>query len=615
MNRITTTVARCTLLVLFLAGACQGAAPRITKLEPPNWWVGLPGPMLLLTGEGLAAARLRVVNAPGVRVTCTQPEPSGHYLFVCLEIDSAVRPQPLEVVVDTPQGSVGVRFSLLQRAGSHLPAPSLSGDEVIYLIMPDRFADGDPTNDCPPQSPGTCDRNLARAYHGGDLRGIRDHLSYLRDLGITAIWITPVYDNDNHSRQDYHGYGAVDFYAVDEHLGSLAALQDLVAEAHRQNMKVFLDVVANHTGPKHPWATLPVEPDWFHGSFEHHTRDAGFAPLIDPHAPPQMWRNALEGWFADILPDLNQDNPREARYLWQNALWWIEAANLDGFRLDTFPYVSRRFWSEYHRQIRRVFPDFPTIGEVFTPDPSVASFFAGDALRWDGIDSGVTTVFDFPLYFTLRNVILGDAPASHLEEVLQSDWLYPHPERLVTFLGNHDTTRFLGEPGSSKQKLKLAFSLLLTLRGNPQIYYGDEIGMTGGGDPDNRRDFPGGFPGDQHSAFIEQGRTADEQETFSHVQHVLRLRQQHAALRRGRQWHIASGKDFYAYAREDGSERLLMILNNASHRAQFHLELADTPLAAAHQLQPLLDASPARVSGSTADLDVAARSLAIYEVK
>ncbi len=589
------------------------AAPVVRKVEPPNWWVGMPNPMLLLSGENLGGARVKTA-ASGVRVVRAQAEATGNYLFVWLDVDPSAKPGPVHLELQTAQGSAVVPFSLQRRKSAGLRFSRLAGNDVIYLLMPDRFADGDPANDSPPQSPGTYDRARARAYHGGDLRGIRDHLPYLRDLGVTTLWITPIVDNDTHSPGDYHGYGAVDMYAVDEHLGTLAELQELVVEAHQQNIRVFLDFVANHLGPKHPWVNFPPEPGWFHGTAQNHVRDGAFAPLADPHAAPRLWRNALEGWFADILPDLNQENPHVARYIEQNALWWIEEGSFDGFRLDTFPYVSRKFWSEFHREIRRVYPDFPTIGEVFYPDPAVTSFFAGGQAR-EGIDSGVSTVFDFPFQAALRNVILRGAPASDLMDVLRRDWLYPHSDRLVTFLGNHDQVRFMSEPGSSIEKLKLAFSVLLTTRGNPQIYSGDEIGMRGGEDPDNRRDFPGGFPGDPRNAFTAEGRTAEQQEVFAHVQKLLRLRRQHEALRTGKQWHIDVGKDFYAYMREAGPDRLLIVFNNSERATTLRLAIQDTPLTSAREFHAISGAPPARLAVGEAELTMEPRSLAIYEVK
>ncbi len=592
------------------------SGPRIDRVDPPNWWIGLsPQPLLLVAGGNLSEATLKA-DVAGIRVAHTESSQDGRYLFVWLEIDPGMAPTVASLTVHTRQGSTQFHFPLEARRDAVTNFRGLSEDDCFYLIMPDRFADGDATNDRPPQSPGTYDRKKARAYHGGDLQGIRDHLPYLHDLGITALWLTPVYDNDNFSPQDYHGYGAVNYYAVDEHLGTLRDLQELVAAAHRVGIKVFLDQVPNHSGPRHPWVAAPPSPDWFHGTPEQHLVSRGrFDSVVDPHALARQSRELIEGWFAGILPDLNQENPRVEQYLIQNSLWWAEETGLDGFRLDTFPYVSRSFWAHWHKALFAAYPRLSTIGEVFDPDVTLTSFFAGGQTRFDGIDSGVTTLFDFPLAFALHDVILRGAPAHKLVEVLERDWLYPRPQLLVTFFGNHDVPRFISLPGSSKEKLKLAEALLLTLRGVPQLYYGDEIGMAGGGDPDNRRDFPGGFPDDPHNAFNPQQRTPDEQEIFSHVQTLLRLRRTHAALRRGRQWHLTWDESSYAFLRELPSERLLVVLNNSDKPRAVNLNFTDTPATGVRELEPLFAAKPAQVEADHTSVEVGPRSVAIYQAK
>jgi glycosidase len=604
--------------VLLLAANCAWASPpTVRKVEPPNWWIGLRDPMLLISGEGLSQATVRVTY-PGVRVLRSAPAANGRYLFVWLKILPSARPGTVALGIQSPEGSARADLPLARRRPPTTPGvfQGLSTDDVIYLIMPDRFADGDPANNQPPQSPGTYDRSRARAYHGGDLRGIHDRLPYLRDLGATALWLNPVYDNNNLSPNDYHGYGAVDYYAVDEHLGALSEFEELVKAAHLHGIKIFLDNVPNHCGPQHPWTEASPQPDWFHGTVEQHlAARSPFDPLTDPHSVPRQWRDVVEGWFANILPDLNQENPQVAEYLLQNSLWWVEQSGLDGFRLDTFPYVSRKFWSDWHRDLFRAYPHLSTFGEVFHPDVTVTSYFAGGQKREDGVDSGVSSLFDFPLYFTLRNVVLRGAPATELQQVLQRDWLYARPELLVTFLGNHDVRRFASEPGSSPEKLRLAFSLLLTLRGVPQLYSGDEIGMPGGDDPDNRRDFPGGFPGDPHNAFALEGRTAEEQQIFSHVQTLLRLRREHAALRNGRQRHLFADPTVYAFLRQTEGETLLVAFNNSDMPRRLTVELGDTPIRSAQALKPLFSARAAQIESGRAHMEVAARTVAIYEVR
>jgi len=632
------------LLLCFAVLACSSAAslanprqtdkeagPAVTKVEPPSWWVGLtPEVMLLLSGHDLDATHV-ACNLPALHVSRTQSTAGGKYLFIWLKIAVGAQSGTAVCRITAPKGMTSFELPLSARAPTLGKFQGLSQDDVMYLIMPDRFANGDPTNDEPAEAPGSHDRSKPRAYHGGDLRGIQNHLPYLRDLGVTTLWLTPVVKNG--AAQDYHGYGAVDLYAVDPHLGALKDYQELVAAAHKQGMKILFDAVPNHVGPKHPWAVNPPLPDWFHGTLEHHIDSfsplkgsfygkAGgqaigndpFESLIDPHATTPMRRNLTEGWFFGILPDVNTENPIVEQYLLQNSIWWAEISGLDGYRIDTFPYVGRKFWASWHAGLRRLYPYLTTIGEVFHPDPSVTSFFAGGVRRYDGIDSGLSTVFDFPTFFTLRDVLLRNAPTGRIADVLRHDALYAHPEMLVPFFANHDVPRFASAEGGTPAKLKLAFGLTLTLRGIPEIYYGDEIGMPGGGDPDNRRDFPGGWIGDANDAFTQAGRTRDQQEIFSYVQALLRLRREHAALRSGQLWHLASDESSYVFVRETEEERVVVAFNNADHSRELRIPLADTPVQRASAIGLLLGEARAELAKGEIRVAMPAQSLTIFSL-
>ena len=602
----------------------RAQAPVVEKVEPPNWWSGLPNPMLMITGEHLFGARVST-NTPGVRVTRVSDGLDGRYEFIWLEITGAAAPGTISLDLATEAGHREVNLPIETRNPAGI-APNGDGgfngfdaNDVIYLIMPDRFDDGDSRNNF--ADSGTYDRNAPRAYHGGDLRGIQQRLPYLKDLGVTTIWITPIYQNDDRTGKDYHGYSAFDLYAVEKHLGTLGDYQSLVKAAHQIGMKVLLDIVPNHVGPTNAWVNHPPSEHWFHGTRQKHlSTGSSFVSETDPHAPPKEWRNTVEGWFAGILPDLGTDDSITGQYLRQNALWWAETGALDGFRIDTFPYVDRAFWHDFHLDLHRTYPRFRTVGEVFNTDPTVTAFFVGGKTV-EGIDTGLDTVFDFPLYSTIRNVVLHDAPATTFEDVLRHDWMFPQPGNLVTFFGNHDTKRFMGEAGATSQKLELAFSLLLTLRGIPEIYYGDEIGMAGGDDPDNRRDFPGGFAGDAHDAFTSHGRTPAEQAVFTHVQNLLRLRREHAALRNGELIHIYSDDQILAYVRQlsgisgEVSEQLLIVMNNADRSKSVDLNISDTPIAKAHSITTLMGAEQAEfVSGAAIRVSLPSRSLAIYQL-
>jgi glycosidase len=634
------TLAGVALLFAFCAPSSLGQAqpsppadakaPVVRKVEPPSWWTNLtPYVMLLLSGHNLEATQVSC-NLQSIVVERTEATGAGDYLFVWLKLATGTRSGTAVCRIKTPTGTTSFELPLAERAMKLGKFQGLSHEDVIYLIMPDRFANGDPANDEPAGGGGTHDRSNPRAYHGGDLRGIREHLPYLKELGVTTLWLTPI--EKNGAEQDYHGYGAVDLYAVDPHLGTIRDYQELVAEAHKQGMKIFFDFVANHVGPKHPWVSEPPLPDWFHGTQQHHmdssdglnstfygkpekqksTNDP-FEALVDPHAPARMSRNLTDGWFFNVLPDLNTEKPEVADYLLQNSVWWAETSGLDGFRLDTFPYVPRKFWSDWHARLHQIYPYMTTIGEVFHPDASVTSFFAGGQRRFDRIDSGVDTLFDFPLYFTLRDVLLRNEPVGRIADVLRHDSLYVHPDVLVTFIANHDTPRFANAEGSSA-RLKLGLGLTLTLRGIPELYYGDEIGMPGAGDPDNRRDFPGGWLGDPKNAFTANGRTAEQQELFTYVQTFLRVRREHPALQSGRLWDLFSDETAYVFLRETEEERVVVAFNNSSEPRDLKIHVSDTPAQGAAGFKVLLGQAKADVSKGEVRIAVPAQSISIFLV-
>ncbi len=612
------------------------AKPVVQQTDPPNWWSGLPNPMLLLYGKNLMDAHV-YTSVHGISVRRTQVSANGHWVFVWLDIAS-VPPQHVDLLVRTPGGQTHVPYELDRRHAPTAGFQGFSSADVMYLIMPDRFADGDPTNDRLSQAPGTYDVGKPRAYHGGDLRGIQDRLDYIQKLGVTTLWITPLYQNDPLSAGDYHGYGATQMFAVNPHLGTLQEYEDLAQALHSRGMKLVLDTVPNHVGPKNPWVLDPPAPEWFHGTLAHHIEANGnFAPITDPHAPPAAYRQAVDGWFANVLPDLNQSNPLVKEYLIQNAIWWIESGTLDGLRLDTFPYVDRAFWQDFHTELHDIYPHLTTVGEIFNPDPTVVSYFSGGVKHAD-IDTGLYTPFDFPSYFALRQTLTGsiptgDKPMTALQNVQRQDWLYPHPERLATFLGNHDTERFMSEPGATAARMKIAFGLLATMRGMPQIYSGDEIAMSGGNDPDNRRDFPGGFPGDKNDAFIAAGRTPEQEAMHAWVQGLLQFRLRHESLKTGAQQDLLADDTGFVFARieaantpasqgtkpilaGDQGEIMLILTNKSNSPRTFHLDFSHTALQGVQSLDPVWNTKEhSSVNRNACDVAVGANQLIVMEAK
>ena len=374
------------MFLLVLPFGASGAVPMVSKVEPPNWWVGhtLNPVRLLIHGSGLQDG---TVGTPkGLTATKVRVNEGGTYLLVDVDISKSLAPGGYPLEINTHEGVTTAPFRLEMPLPTEGRFQGFSPDDVIYLIMSDRFANGDPSNDDPAISRGLFDRKNSHFYHGGDLAGVIQHLPYLKTLGVTALWLTPVYDNTNQPNRrqavegrataDYHGYGAVDYYAVDEHLGDLGLLRKLVDEAHAIGLKVIQDQVANHVGPDHPWVSDPPKPDWFHGTREHHIDETWqIWSLPDVHASVKLNRSVLDGWFANALPDLNQEDADVAQYEIQNALWWMGEAGFDGIRQDTLPYVPRSFWRDWSAALKLQYPNFRAVGEVFDADPAVPSFF------------------------------------------------------------------------------------------------------------------------------------------------------------------------------------------------------------------------------------------------
>ena len=607
------------LCLLPLALCAQTIAPPvIDKVDPPNWWTDLPSPMLLIKGEHLTGARFSL-EAKNVRITRSQISKNGHWAFLWLDSSHAF-PETIYVHARTSAGDAKHEIVLQRRRPGNSGSAGFSSKDMMYLIMPDRFADGDRANDVPAGLSGSFDRSKPRAYHGGDLRGIEQHLDYLQQLGVTTVWVTPLYDNSgDRTGSFYHGYSATDMYAVDPHLGTLSDYKHLADALHARGMKLVLDTVPNHVGAKHPWATDEPTPDWFHGTVANHIAPSGnLSPVVDPHGNQRDRIPLLDGWFANTLPDLNQENPLVATYLIQNAVWWIETAGVDGLRLDTFPYVGRHFWHDFHAELHSLYPHLTTLGEVWDESPAIVSYFAGGAAHADSpknqpIDTGLDTPFDFPMYIALRAVLVHGEPMTRLAKTLREDSLYPHPERLVPFEGNHDTKRFLSESGATPAELKLAFGLLATLRGMPEIYSGDEVAMDGGDDPDNRRDFPGGFPGDPQNAFTPAGRTPEQATMHDYVAGLFQYRQKHPALTTGDQQDLFVDNTALAFVRSKGPERLLVVANNAGVPRTVDLNLKQTILAEASSVTGDWNAQTRlTVAHQSLRVTMPARSVAVY---
>lgn len=556
-GRLLVLVICCNFLSLY----ASAQVPAVSKVDPQSWWTGssLNPVRLLIRGTNLNNQAVRISGA-GVRlVGAPKINERGTFAFVDVAISPNAQPGPRTLTIGPARAS----FEVLPRLNRQGRFQGFSPSDVLYLVMIDRFSDGDRSNNDPPQSRGLYDPKNKFYYHGGDLQGVIDRLPYLKDLGITAIWLTPWYDNYDRVNQielkegkpstGFHGYNPQDFYSVEEHFGSLEKLKDLVDAAHRSGIKIIQDQVVNHTGPYHPWVDDAPTPTWFNGTKANHLKNVFQTWVLhDPRPVEQLKRETMEGWFLDFLPDLNQHDPEVSRYLIQNTLWWIGVTGLDGIRMDTWQYVPNEFWRDWNAALKREFPNFKVVGEVKDGDVVHTSFFQGGRVRFDGIDSGLDSLHDFPLFYSIRHAFAERGALDVVPRTLARDYLYSNPNVLVTLLGGHDDGRFMSEKGATIEGLKLANAFVLTTRGVPQLYYGDEIAMTGPDEPTTRGDFPGG------------PRTAEQRDVFDYIRRLIRLRRELKPLQTGALVNLYVSEQQYAYARGE----VIVVINNDAKPAE-----------------------------------------------
>jgi neopullulanase len=612
----------------------RAQSPEVLKVEPPGWWVGSSmNPIrLLIRGRNLGNTQVQTLGS-GIRVDgVPKVNERGTAMFINVTIATNARPGEHRLRISNAGGVSEARFEILPGLNRTARFQGFSPADVMYLIMIDRFADGDPSNNDPAQSRGLYNRKNKYYYHGGDLQGVIDHLPYLKDLGVTALWLTPWYDNYDRLNEielkegkpctGFHGYNPQDFYAVEEHFGSLAKLQELAAAAHKLGIKIIQDEVVNHTGPYHPWIDDPPTPTWFNGTKQRHLANVFQTWVLhDPHPVNGLKQATMEGWFLNFLPDLNQNDPEVARYLVQNSLWWIGVTGTDGIRMDTWQYVPNTFWHQWTRALKREFPKLTVVGEVKDGDVVHTSYFQGGKDR-DGVDSGLDSLLDFPLFYAIRHAFAEDKNLDEVPKTLAKDYLYANPNILVTLLGGHDDGRFMSEKDATIAGLKLANAFVLTTRGVPQLYYGDEIAMTGADEPTTRADFPGGFPGDPKNAFTRAGRSKEEQELFDYVRQLARLRNELEPLKHGALINLYVSGQQYAYARKISArpgqvkvndDYAVIAINNDAKSATIAFDVGPTGLREGADLRDQLDNQRVvKVANRQLRITLPARTAAVF---
>jgi glycosidase len=606
------------------------AQPSVTKVDPPSWWANhtINPVRLLVRGTNLQGARVSSSD-PALKVSRVSVNERGTYVFLDVNISSTASPGKYQLTLQAANGTTTIPFSLESPLDARTNFQGINTDDVIYLIMIDRFADGDQSNNAPTDAPREAnDRQNPRGFHGGDLRGIVNQLPYLKDLGVTALWLTPWHDNWNGlNRCDkpwcpntyYHGYHAIDYYAVDDRFGDLATLRELVQKAHALGIKIIQDQVANHVGSQHPWVKDPPLSSWFHGTLaKHELNRFRNSVLLSPHSNQIEFRNVLDGWFSDDLPDMNQEEPEVARYEIQNALWWAGVSGIDGIRQDTIQYMPRFFIRDLSNALLRQHPKLWMVGEVFERDAAHTAFFIGGHTGKDDIDTRLDSVFDFSLWNASLFVFTNKAPVRFLRDQLKYDALYPDPSKLTVLANNHDTARFLSLEGATLEGAMMHVAFVLSVRGIPQLYYGEEIAMEGKDDPDNRRDFPGGFPNgpnpDSRNAFKPEGRKPQEQQMFNWTRSWIRLRREHAAIRSGRLIDLFYDDESYVFARQHGNETVIIAINRQHQPKQVTIPAGSIGLKDGTTLRSVIGTeASSRVSNGEAMLNLPAQTAVAFK--
>lgn len=571
-----------TLLCLLLALAAHPAhAATVERLEPANWWIGMKHHRveLMVHGDNVSVLTPRLSH-PGVALVDVQRTGNPNYLFVTVEIGDRARPGTFDIeFLDGADVAARHPWRLDAREPGSAQRRGFDASDAIYLITPDRFANGDPGNDVVPGLRETrVDRTAPNARHGGDIAGIRAQLDYIAGMGFTQIWSTPLLENDQPSFS-YHGYAITDLYRIDPRFGSNDDYRTLAREARERGIGLIMDVVLNHIGSEHWWMRDPPGADWINNAGSYVETNHRRTTVQDPYAAPADHAGFTDGWFVPTMPDLNQRNPHLARYLIQNTLWWIEYAGLSGIRQDTFGYADADFLSAWAKAVMDEYPGLAMVGEEWSDNPAIVAHWQRGKVNPSGHVPHMTSMMDFPLKTALRGALLqpdgwesGWVP---LYEALANDFLYPDPYSLVVFAENHDTARLLAHLDGDVGLWKTAMAYLATIRGIPQFYYGSEVLLRGPrerNDGELRADMPGGWPGDSASAFTGEGLPAAQREAQDYLRTLLSWRKRTPVLHTGRLQHFAPVAGIYAYFRYDDGATVMVALNKDAEPAELALD-------------------------------------------
>lgn len=588
-------------LIAFLILLSFSAFPQQPlRVEPPSWWAGMNDPalQLLIHGKEIGNAEIKF-NYQGISIVKVHRPENTNYMFVDMRLDKNIKPGKFDIqLIKDGKKLYTYTYEIKQRRDGSASRQGFTPADVIYLLMPDRFANGDPKNDSHESMIEKADRNNPSGRHGGDITGIRQHLDYIKDLGMTAVWINPLLENNNQA-YTYHGYAITDFYRVDPRYGTNSDYVQLVSEAHNKGLKVIMDMVFNHCGINHWFINdLPMA-DWIH-KFPQFTKSNFRAEsLTDPHASEFDRNRMVQGWFDQNMPDLDQRNPFLTNYLIQNSIWWIEYADLDGIRMDTQPYPYKEVMAEWAKRVFNEYPGFNIVGEAWLQKESMTASYQKNAHVAGDYNSNIPSVTDFPMQGAITKAFTENEGWSEglarLYYVLAQDFLYPDPYKNLIFADNHDLNRFFTSIKKDVTAYKLAMAFLLTTRGIPMIYYGTEFLMEGEehkGHGDIRRDFPGGWVSDTLNYFTADGRTELQNDAFNFMQTILKWRSNCEAVKSGTMKHYIPQDGVYVYFRQKDKQKVMVLLNNKSEPVAVDLTRFEEDLAGIYHGTNIISAKP-----------------------
>lgn len=548
------------------------------KVEPAFWWSGMKEPelQLMIYGKNIADYKPTLTSKEIYLKEVVSLE-SPNYLLLYLDISNS-KPEKFDIVFTNGKKKITIPYELKQRDPSRRNIKGFDSSDVLYLIMPDRFANGDPSNDqIPMRMPYKVDRNNPNARHGGDLKGISNHLDYLSNLGITAIWLNPVLENDMKGGS-YHGYATTDYYRVDPRFGTNEDYVKLINDTHAKGMKVVMDMIFNHCGSDHPWMKDVPSKDWFNNLDRYVQTSHKKEVYFDNYASEYDKKCMTDGWFVPTMPDLNQRNRHVAAYLIQNSIWWIEYAGIDGIRQDTYPYADYDMMVDWCKAVYKEYPDFNIVGEAWLNNPIGTSFWQKDS-KLNPNNTQLKTVMDFPFMGLAHTAFFEETSEWNgglhsMYEHMTYDFVYADVYHVLRFLDNHDTDRFLPEYPTDLSAFKQGVTFLLTMPGIPQLYYGTELLMNGNkqkSDGDIRKDVPGGWPEDDVNWFTADGRDSLQNEAFRFMQKLLKWRQGNDIIAHGKMKHYALQKGVYAYERYLGEKSVMVFMNGTSKNVTLEL--------------------------------------------